>query len=155
MTPVVAAWFTSFETSAWALSLNPEGCCLVETLTLSLADCNELKYGLRCQTRQCMLKMQKSVHISNSKWNKANYLQYNIIINNNVQPIKVILGYSAMYIIFFIDGFRPRRSLVFASWSAGEYGSVGATEWLEVRTAQLWTNNSSSLEMSINVSGFF
>uniref|UniRef100_A0A8K9Y331 Transferrin receptor 1b n=1 Tax=Oncorhynchus mykiss TaxID=8022 RepID=A0A8K9Y331_ONCMY len=34
------------------------------------------------------------------------------------------------------DGFRPRRSLVFASWSAGEYGSVGATEWLEVSTAQ-------------------
>lgn len=29
------------------------------------------------------------------------------------------------------DGFRPKRSLVFASWSAGEYGSVGATEWLE------------------------
>ncbi|KAM9332227.1 transferrin receptor 1b isoform 2-T4 [Pholidichthys leucotaenia] len=29
------------------------------------------------------------------------------------------------------DGFRPRRSLVFASFSAGEYGSVGATEWLE------------------------
>uniref|UniRef100_A0A8C7JUK6 Transferrin receptor protein 1 n=1 Tax=Oncorhynchus kisutch TaxID=8019 RepID=A0A8C7JUK6_ONCKI len=33
------------------------------------------------------------------------------------------------------DGFKPRRSIVFASWSAGEYGSVGATEWLEVRTA--------------------
>ncbi|XP_053083462.1 transferrin receptor protein 1 isoform X2 [Pangasianodon hypophthalmus] len=29
------------------------------------------------------------------------------------------------------DGFRPRRSIVFASWSAGEYGAVGATEWLE------------------------
>lgn len=29
------------------------------------------------------------------------------------------------------DGFRPKRSLVFASWSAGVYGSVGATEWLE------------------------
>uniref|UniRef100_A0A3P8WXB1 Transferrin receptor 1b n=1 Tax=Cynoglossus semilaevis TaxID=244447 RepID=A0A3P8WXB1_CYNSE len=29
------------------------------------------------------------------------------------------------------DGFRPRRSIVFASWSAGEYGNVGATEWLE------------------------
>lgn len=27
--------------------------------------------------------------------------------------------------------FKPRRSIVFASWSAGEYGSVGATEWLE------------------------
>ncbi|XP_054478579.1 transferrin receptor 1b [Anoplopoma fimbria] len=29
------------------------------------------------------------------------------------------------------DGFRPKRSLVFASWGAGEYGSIGATEWLE------------------------
>uniref|UniRef100_A0A667ZI87 Transferrin receptor protein 1 n=1 Tax=Myripristis murdjan TaxID=586833 RepID=A0A667ZI87_9TELE len=29
------------------------------------------------------------------------------------------------------EGFRLRRSIVFASWSAGEYGSVGATEWLE------------------------
>uniref|UniRef100_A0A3Q4H1I8 Transferrin receptor protein 1 n=1 Tax=Neolamprologus brichardi TaxID=32507 RepID=A0A3Q4H1I8_NEOBR len=34
------------------------------------------------------------------------------------------------------DGFKPRRSIVFASWSAGEYGSVGATEWLEVRNAR-------------------
>lgn len=40
-------------------------------------------------------------------------------------------------LFFFSDGFRPRRSLVFASWSAGEYGSVGATEWLEVRTKVL------------------
>ncbi|XP_032421763.1 transferrin receptor protein 1 [Xiphophorus hellerii] len=29
------------------------------------------------------------------------------------------------------EGFKPRRSIVFASWSAGEYGSIGATEWLE------------------------
>nr|AHE13882.1 transferrin receptor 1 [Monopterus albus] len=29
------------------------------------------------------------------------------------------------------DGFKPRRSIVFASWSAGEYGNIGATEWLE------------------------
>ncbi|XP_034469237.1 transferrin receptor 1a isoform X2 [Hippoglossus hippoglossus] len=29
------------------------------------------------------------------------------------------------------DEFKPRRSIVFASFSAGEYGSVGATEWLE------------------------
>ncbi|XP_014905226.1 transferrin receptor protein 1 [Poecilia latipinna] len=28
-------------------------------------------------------------------------------------------------------GFKPRRSIVFASWSAGEYGNIGATEWLE------------------------
>ncbi|NXD93148.1 TFR1 protein, partial [Chaetorhynchus papuensis] len=27
--------------------------------------------------------------------------------------------------------YKPRRSIIFASWSAGEYGAVGATEWLE------------------------
>uniref|UniRef100_A0AAY5ET62 Transferrin receptor protein 1 n=1 Tax=Electrophorus electricus TaxID=8005 RepID=A0AAY5ET62_ELEEL len=31
-------------------------------------------------------------------------------------------------------GFRPRRSIVFASWSAGDFGSIGSTEWLEVHT---------------------
>lgn len=29
------------------------------------------------------------------------------------------------------EGFKPRRSIVFASWSAGDFGAVGATEWLE------------------------
>lgn len=29
-------------------------------------------------------------------------------------------------------GFRPRRSLLFISWDGGDFGSVGATEWLEV-----------------------
>ncbi|KAF5918182.1 hypothetical protein HPG69_002823 [Diceros bicornis minor] len=30
------------------------------------------------------------------------------------------------------NGFRPRRSLLFISWDGGDFGSVGATEWLEV-----------------------
>ncbi|KAM8953088.1 transferrin receptor protein 1 [Pelodytes ibericus] len=29
------------------------------------------------------------------------------------------------------EGFKPKRSIIFASWGAGEFGSVGATEWLE------------------------
>ncbi|NWI92603.1 TFR1 protein, partial [Pitta sordida] len=29
------------------------------------------------------------------------------------------------------DNYKPRRSIIFVSWSAGEYGAVGATEWLE------------------------
>ncbi|TRY95269.1 hypothetical protein DNTS_012207 [Danionella cerebrum] len=28
-------------------------------------------------------------------------------------------------------GFKPKRSIVFASWTAGDFGNVGATEWLE------------------------
>uniref|UniRef100_A0A3P8ZIS5 Transferrin receptor 2 n=1 Tax=Esox lucius TaxID=8010 RepID=A0A3P8ZIS5_ESOLU len=30
------------------------------------------------------------------------------------------------------NGFFPRRSLLFVSWDAGDFGNVGATEWLEV-----------------------
>ncbi|XP_021571313.1 transferrin receptor protein 1 [Carlito syrichta] len=29
------------------------------------------------------------------------------------------------------DGFQPSRSIIFASWSAGDFGAIGATEWLE------------------------
>ncbi|XP_042313319.1 transferrin receptor protein 1 isoform X2 [Sceloporus undulatus] len=36
-----------------------------------------------------------------------------------------------------IDGYKPRRSIVFASWSAGDFGAVGATEWLEGYAASL------------------
>ncbi|XP_062832980.1 transferrin receptor protein 1 [Anolis carolinensis] len=35
------------------------------------------------------------------------------------------------------DGYKPRRSVVFASWSAGDFGAVGATEWLEGYAASL------------------
>ncbi|CAN9506468.1 unnamed protein product [Ophioblennius macclurei] len=37
-------------------------------------------------------------------------------------------------------GFRPRRSVVFASFSAGEFGSVGATEWLEAHMTSIGKN---------------
>ncbi|XP_060029407.1 transferrin receptor protein 2 isoform X3 [Erinaceus europaeus] len=30
-----------------------------------------------------------------------------------------------------LNGFRPRRSLLFISWDGGDFGSVGSTEWLE------------------------
>lgn len=30
-------------------------------------------------------------------------------------------------------GWKPRRSIVFLSWGAEEYGLVGSTEWAEVR----------------------
>lgn len=53
------------------------------------------------------------------------------------------------------DGFRPRRSIMFASWSAGEYGSVGATEWLEVRFASQWMLASNCAALQMFSLGFF
>uniref|UniRef100_A0A3Q3FA99 Transferrin receptor protein 1 n=1 Tax=Labrus bergylta TaxID=56723 RepID=A0A3Q3FA99_9LABR len=43
------------------------------------------------------------------------------------------VGTTQLMLIWFLvtDGFKPRRSIVFVSWTAGEYGNVGATEWLE------------------------
>ncbi|KAM4038933.1 transferrin receptor protein 2 isoform 2-T2 [Anomaloglossus baeobatrachus] len=29
------------------------------------------------------------------------------------------------------NGFQPRRTILFVSWDGGEFGSIGATEWLE------------------------
>ncbi|XP_068196117.1 transferrin receptor protein 1-like isoform X2 [Antennarius striatus] len=51
------------------------------------------------------------------------------------------------------DGFKPRRSIVFASWSAGEYGSVGATEWLEGYLSSLSTKAFTYVDLDGVVSG--
>ncbi|TKS80198.1 Transferrin receptor protein 1 [Collichthys lucidus] len=51
------------------------------------------------------------------------------------------------------NGFKPRRSIVFASWSAGEYGSVGATEWLEGYLSSLSMKAFSYINLDGVVSG--
>jgi len=35
-------------------------------------------------------------------------------------------------VLFLLVGWRPRRTIVFCSWGAEEYGLVGSTEWVEV-----------------------
>ncbi|XP_072297218.1 transferrin receptor protein 1-like [Eucyclogobius newberryi] len=50
-------------------------------------------------------------------------------------------------------GFKPRRSIVFASWTAGEYGSVGATEWLEGYLSSLNMKAFSYVDLSGVVTG--
>ncbi|KAK1790747.1 hypothetical protein P4O66_014610 [Electrophorus voltai] len=52
------------------------------------------------------------------------------------------------------DGFKPRRSIVFASWSAGEYGAVGATEWLEGYLNSLNMKAFSYISLDGAVTGF-
>ncbi|KAG7526438.1 hypothetical protein JOB18_040221 [Solea senegalensis] len=52
------------------------------------------------------------------------------------------------------DGFKPRRSIVFASWSAGEYGSVGTTEWLEAHLTTLNMKAFTFINLDSVVSGY-
>ncbi|CAM5164102.1 unnamed protein product [Natator depressus] len=50
-------------------------------------------------------------------------------------------------------GYKPRRSIVFASWSAGEFGAVGATEWLEGYSATLHTKAFAYINLDAAVLG--
>ncbi|NWU99082.1 TFR1 protein, partial [Upupa epops] len=52
------------------------------------------------------------------------------------------------------DGYKPRRSIIFASWSAGEYGAVGATEWLEGYSAILHAKAFTYINLDAAVLGF-
>ncbi|NXT88367.1 TFR1 protein, partial [Anhinga rufa] len=52
------------------------------------------------------------------------------------------------------DGYKPRRSIIFASWSAGEYGAVGATEWLEGYSATLHAKAFTYINLDAAVLGF-
>ncbi|MED6268142.1 hypothetical protein CHARACLAT_019236 [Characodon lateralis] len=43
----------------------------------------------------------------------------------------ILLELARTFSAMVKKGFSPRRSLLFVSWDAGDFGSVGATEWLE------------------------
>uniref|UniRef100_A0A670J318 Transferrin receptor 2 n=1 Tax=Podarcis muralis TaxID=64176 RepID=A0A670J318_PODMU len=44
----------------------------------------------------------------------------------------ILLELARTFTAMVRNGFQLRRSLLFASWDAGDFGSVGSTEWLEV-----------------------
>nr|XP_046236712.1 transferrin receptor protein 2-like isoform X2 [Scatophagus argus] len=43
----------------------------------------------------------------------------------------ILLELARTFSAMVKSGFSPRRSLLFVSWDAGDFGNVGATEWLE------------------------
>ncbi|XP_078525937.1 transferrin receptor protein 2 [Lissotriton helveticus] len=43
----------------------------------------------------------------------------------------ILLELARTFALMVRNGFHPRRSVLFVSWEAGDFGSVGATEWLE------------------------
>lgn len=51
------------------------------------------------------------------------------------------------------SGWRPKRTIVFASWDAEEYGLVGSTEWAEANAADLQKNAVAYLNGDAAVTG--
>ena len=50
-------------------------------------------------------------------------------------------------------GWKPRRSILLASWDAEEYGLVGSTEWVEDRVAALQANAVAYVNLDSSVTG--
>ncbi|CAF0939456.1 unnamed protein product [Rotaria sordida] len=53
------------------------------------------------------------------------------------------------------NGFRPRRSLMFCSWGAEEYGLIGSVEYVEEYVKVLGARIVSYLNLDIAVNGFY
>ncbi len=50
-------------------------------------------------------------------------------------------------------GWRPRRTIIFGSWDAEEFGLIGATEWVEENAEELRANAVAYINMDSAVSG--
>ncbi len=50
-------------------------------------------------------------------------------------------------------GYRPRRTVVFATWDAEEWGLMGSSEWVESREAELAAHAVAYLNLDVSVSG--
>jgi N-acetylated-alpha-linked acidic dipeptidase len=51
------------------------------------------------------------------------------------------------------EGWKPRRTIILASWDAEEYGLIGSTEWAEQHAAELKEKAVAYLNMDAAVSG--
>uniref|UniRef100_A0A453FFM4 Peptidase M28 domain-containing protein n=1 Tax=Aegilops tauschii subsp. strangulata TaxID=200361 RepID=A0A453FFM4_AEGTS len=51
------------------------------------------------------------------------------------------------------QGWRPRRTIIFCSWDAEEYGLTGSTEWVEENREMLSTRAVAYLNIDVSVVG--
>lgn len=72
---------------------------------------------------------------------------------DNVSGVVTILESAAAWSAAAKAGFRPRRSLLFATWDAEEWGLVGSTEWTELMADSLRANAVAYLNQDVTASG--
>jgi N-acetylated-alpha-linked acidic dipeptidase len=70
-------------------------------------------------------------------------------MSGSVAMLEVVRAYGQMY----KAGWRPRRSIVFATWDAEEYALVGSTEFAELHFQELTNRLVAYLNLDIAVSG--
>ncbi|MEO8634497.1 MAG: M20/M25/M40 family metallo-hydrolase [Gemmatimonadales bacterium] len=72
---------------------------------------------------------------------------------DNVSGVTSILEAARMLASAAGKGYRPRRTIVFATWDAEEWGIMGSTEWVEAQEARLAAHAVAYLNLDVSVSG--
>lgn len=70
-------------------------------------------------------------------------------ISGTVSMLEVVRAFGQMY----KAGWRPRRSIVFASWDSEEYGLTGSTEFCELHFKEITNRVVAYLNLDISVAG--
>lgn len=72
---------------------------------------------------------------------------------DNVSGVVSILEAARMMGEAAKRGYRPRRTIIFATWDAEEWGLMGSSEWVEAREAELAARAVAYLNLDVSVSG--
>lgn len=65
--------------------------------------------------------------------------------------------WRATLLLMYNADWKPRRTLIFASWGAEEYGLIGSTEWVEEHAKILSQRTVAylNIDVAVNGKGFF
>lgn len=72
---------------------------------------------------------------------------------DNVSGVVSILEAARMVSEAAKRGFKPRRTIIFATWDAEEWGLMGSSEWVESREAELAAHAVVYLNLDVSASG--
>lgn len=72
---------------------------------------------------------------------------------DNVSGVTSILEAARMLGQALKQGYRPRRTIVFATWDAEEWGLIGSTEWVESKAGELTGKAVAYLNLDVSAGG--
>lgn len=72
---------------------------------------------------------------------------------DNVSGVVSILESARMLGEAAKRGYRPRRTIMFATWDAEEWGLIGSSEWVEAKEAELAAKAVTYLNLDVSVGG--
>lgn len=72
---------------------------------------------------------------------------------DNVSGVTSILEAARMVSLAVKQGYRPRRTIIFATWDAEEWGLLGSTEWVEMKEKELTANAVAYLNLDASAGG--